>query len=130
MNDQYGTGILTPEQAQQQSQQRSGLNSRLGQQRYQYEMGKDDGTKSKSKSLSKNLINIAFIIILLAGVLGSFIAAFDMDKFVSFLEVFAYVWAPLVVAVGGGRAMKNWTEKRYHAKAGQTPIQNVEQPPE
>lgn len=118
----YNTGMLTPEQTQQQAMLRAQRNDRLGQQRYQYEMGKEIGGPSKSKSMTKALINIAFAVILATGIAGSFIKQFDMDKFVSFLEVFAYVWAPLVVAVGGGRAFKNWTEKRYHASEGQTPI--------
>lgn len=120
----YGTGMLTPEQAQRQAQQRSNLNSRLGQQRYQYEMGADQnpGVETKSKSQTKFLINMAFIIILIAGVAGSFISVFDMDKFVSFLEVFAYVWAPLVVSYGSGRAFKNYTDKKYNAASGQSPI--------
>lgn len=128
MSDQ--TGLMSPHQYQQQSAARNSLNQRLGENRYSYEMGAETGGPSKSKSISKNLINIAFIIILIAGVVGSFWAQFDMDKFVNFLEVFAYVWAPLVVAVGGGRAFKNYVNKRYHAQEGQTPISSNDSPPQ
>lgn len=133
MSDYNQTGMMTPEQYQRQNAARNGLNQRIGQQRYQYEMGADPnpGAQTKGKSMSKMLINVAFIAILSAGIVGSFWDAFDMDKFVSFMEVFAYVWAPLVVAVGGGRAFKNWTEKRYHPNEGQTAVPGSEiTPPE
>lgn len=112
------TGMLTPEQYREQQSARSGLNRRLQNSRYSYELGADNSATAKSKSMSKMLINVAFILILLAGIIGSFIDVFDMDKFVSFLEVFAYVWAPLVIAVGAGRATKNFVEKKYHSPQG------------
>lgn len=116
MSTRQPTGVLTPQQYQQQQAARSGLNQRMSEQSYQYEMGPQQGGDSKSKSASKTLINVAFIAILIAGIVGSFWTLFDMDKFVNFLEVFAYVWAPLVVAVGGGRAFKNFVQKKYHAE--------------
>lgn len=131
MSDYNNTGMLTPEQAQAQSQNRSNLNGRLNQQKYQYEIGADPnpGVETKSKIQTKWIINVAFILILIAGIGGSFVERFDMDKFVSFLEVFAYVWAPLVVSYGGGKAIKNWTEKKYTPASGQT-IQTDDLPPQ
>jgi hypothetical protein len=71
------------------------------------------GQPTRGDGVSKWMINISFIVFGLAGVVGSVWNGFDMTKYTQFLQTFAYVWAPLVVAVGGGRAFKNWTEKKY-----------------
>ncbi len=127
MNDQ--TGMLTPQQYQDQVAARNGLNQRLGSSSMHYEMGAENpNADKKGKSTSILLINIAFVAILAAGIGGSFVEFFDMDKFVSFLEVFGYIWAPLIVAVGGGRAFKNFTEKKYLANKNQQPM-DITQPP-
>jgi len=86
------------------------------------EVGEEPATADKkSSSASKTIINISFIVIFVVGVVGSFLTknttvTFDMDAYVKFISVFAYIWAPLVVAVGGGRAIKNYTEKKYNAE--------------
>ncbi len=67
----------------------------------------------KSVSMSKMIINISYIVFAIVGVGGSFLTNFDMSKYTQFLSVFAYVWAPLVVSVGGGRAYKNHIQKKY-----------------
>jgi len=127
MNDQ--TGMLTPQQYQDQVAARNGLNQRLGSSSMHYEMGTENlNVNKKSKSTSKLLINIAFMAILTAGIGGSFVSFFDMDKFVSFLEVFGYIWAPLIIAVGGGRALKGYTEKKYLANKNQQQM-DMTQPP-
>jgi len=124
------TGMMTPDQYRQQQNARNSLNNRAQETRYEYNIEANPNATHKSKSQSILLINMAFVIILLAGVAGSFISVFDMDKFVSFLEVFAYVWAPLVVAVGSGRAVKNYVNKKFHAPEN-TPQSNItnDQPP-
>lgn len=84
------------------------------------EVGEEPATADKkSVSMSKTLINLAFVVIFIVGVVGSFLSPkgmFDMDAYVKFIEAFAYIWAPLVIAVGGGRAFKNFTEKKYAVK--------------
>jgi len=85
------------------------------------EVGEEPATaNTKSPSASKAIINVSFIVIFVVGVVGSFLTknttvTFDMDAYVKFISVFAYIWAPLVIAVGGGRAFKNFTEKKYAA---------------
>ncbi len=134
MANQNQTGMLTPEQVQQQMASRNGLNDRLSEQKYGYELGQDTSmtpeVKAKKKSQSITLINIAFIVILAAGIVGSFVDAFDMEKYVKFLEIFAYVWAPLVVAVAGGTSFKNWSEKKYNANGNQSSSSGNDQPPQ
>ena len=120
------TGMMTPDQVQQQLAARNTLNQRLTEDKYSYEVGADVSTvppevQAKRQSMSIVLINISFILILLTGIVGSFFEGFNMDKFVSFLQVFAYVWAPLLIAVAGGKSFKNWTEKKY-APSGSTPV--------
>lgn len=109
------TGMLTPEEAAAQSRNRSNLNNRTSEQRYNYEMGADPnpGKPTKSKIQTKWIINVSFILILLTGIGGSFVDFFDMDKFIGFLEVFAYVWVPLIAAFGTGKAVKGWSEKKF-----------------
>lgn len=84
------------------------------------EVGEEPATANpKSVSVSKNIINVSYIVIFLVGVVGSFLSKqniFDMDAYVKFIQVFAYIWAPLVLAVGGGRAFKNYTEKKFAVK--------------
>lgn len=84
------------------------------------EIGEQPATvDKKSASVSKSIINVSYVIIFLVGVVGSFMSKqgiFDMDAYVKFIQVFAYIWAPLVVAVGGGRAFKNYTEKKFAVK--------------
>jgi len=121
------TGMLTPDQVQQQLSAKNTLNQRLSEDKYSYELGPDTSTVSqeeqkKRQSMSIVLINISFVLILLTGIIGSFFESFNMDKFVSFLQVFAYVWAPLLIAVAGGKSFKNWTEKKY-TQPGSTPPQ-------
>ena len=79
------------------------------------------GVPVKGDGVSKWMINISFIVFGLCGVVGSIWNGFDMTKYTQFLQTFAYVWAPLVVAVGGGRAFKNWTEKKYTPPVAPTP---------
>lgn len=109
------TDMLTPRQAADQSKNRSNLNNRTAEQQYHYEMGADTnlGKPTKSKIQTKWIINISFILILLTGIGGSFVDFFDMDKFIGFLEVFAYVWVPLIAAFGTGKAVKGWSEKKF-----------------
>jgi hypothetical protein len=71
------------------------------------------GIPVKTDSTSKWMINISFVVFGLCGVVGSVWQGFDMTKYTQFLQTFAYIWAPLVVAVGGGRAFKNWVSKKY-----------------
>lgn len=117
------TGMLTPEEAAAQSRNRSNLNNRTSEQRYNYEMGTDPnpGKPTKSKVQTKWIINISFILILLTGIGGSFVDFFDMDKFIGFLEVFAYVWVPLIAAFGTGKAVKGWSEKKFSKPKETTP---------
>jgi len=67
----------------------------------------------KSVSTSKTIINASYIVFGLVGVVGSFWDAFDMVKFVQFIEAFAYIWVPLVITVGAGRGFKNFVTKKY-----------------
>jgi hypothetical protein len=134
MGDQFNqpTNMLTPQQYQQQQYARNNQDARLGYSKAQIELGAEPnpGVETKSKSQSKAIINGAAVLILIVGVVGSFIPQFDMTKFVLFIEKFAILFVPLVIAVGSGRAFKNWTEKRYHAQEGQTPINPNNQPPQ
>jgi transcriptional regulator of heat shock response len=70
----------------------------------------------KSISFSKTMINISYIVFGIVGIVGSFWMDFDMTKYTEFLKTFAYLWAPLVVAVGGGRAFKSLMNKKYNSK--------------
>lgn len=67
----------------------------------------------KSVSVSKWIINISYCVFGLCGIVGSFWDKFDMTKFTEFLSIFAYIWAPLVVCVAGGRSFKNFVNKKY-----------------
>ncbi len=70
----------------------------------------------KSSGSSKNIINITFVVIGLVGIAGSFIDQFDMQKYTDFLNVFAIIFAPLVITVGGGMAFKNYTLGKFGPK--------------
>lgn len=112
------TQLLTPQQREQQAKAYEEQARRIREQQFNIEVGPEVQHTSpeakKSSSFSKNIINWAFIIFGVFGIIGSFWAPFDMIKYVSFLETFAWLWAPLVVAVGGGRAFKNFVQKKYH----------------
>lgn len=79
------------------------------------EVGEQPATANpKSVSVSKGIINASFIIFGLIGIAGCFdVLNFDMDKYVKFISAFAYIWAPLVIAVGAGRAVKNYSNQKY-----------------
>lgn len=90
------------------------------------EIGPDSGTApaegGKSSSTTKILINAVFVIVFLVGIVGSFLTKstvipFDMDAYIKFISAFAFIWFPLVIAYGTGRAFKNYTEKRFAAPA-------------
>jgi len=118
------TGMLTPEEAAQRGSSRTNLNNRMSSQKYGYEMASGPEVSAKSKLRTKTMINISFVLILLTGIAGSFVDVFDMEKFTKFLEVFAYVWTPLVISYGGGRAVKGFVDKKYNKKKV-----DVDQPP-
>ena len=83
---------------------------------YNYEFGESRVPPSeRSKSMSIAIINWAFVVIGVAGIAGSFWSKFDMNKYTQFLQQYAIIWAPLVIAVGGGRAFKNYVSKKYEA---------------
>ena len=108
------TELLTPEQLQQQASALMEQARRLREESYNNEIGEvSPNANPKDVSVSKWIINISFIVFGVFGIVGAFWAAFDMMKYVEFLKVFAYIWAPLVIAVGGGRAFKNYTNKKF-----------------
>lgn len=108
------TDMLTPEQKKQQASAYMEMAKRLNEEALQMEIGEQPAhADKKSVSVSKWIINISYIIFGICGIIGSFWGAFDMMKFTEFLKVFAWIWAPLVVAVGGGRAFKNYVTKKY-----------------
>lgn len=72
-----------------------------------------DNYDPKSVSISKWIINISYVLFGITGIIGSLVSTFDMLKYTEFLSTFAYLWAPLVIAVGGGRAFKNYVNKKY-----------------
>lgn len=114
MPEQPTTELLTPRQMQERADALSQQAARLREQSQQIEIGAAPGQPSqKSISVSKTIINISYIAFGLTGIVGSFWGAFDMAKYVSFLETFALIWAPLVIAVGGGRAFKNFVSRKY-----------------
>jgi len=111
------TESLTPEQMRTRADALTEQAQRLREQSSQVEIEASPTPPSaKSESTSKLIINASYIVFAVMGVVGSFWGAFDMIKFVSFLEVFAYIWAPLVVAVGAGRGFKNYVTKKYGDK--------------
>lgn len=110
--DNKQTDALTPAQMRQRADALTKQAQKLKEQSMQLEIGAvpDGGKKSSS---SKLIINGSFIIFGLCGIIGSFWDLFDMAKYVMFLETFAFIWAPLVVSVGGGMAVKNFVNKKY-----------------
>ena len=120
------TDLLTPEQKKQQANALIEQAKRLQEEANTVELGEvSPNANPKDVSVSKNIINIAFIVFGVAGIVGSFWDAFDMMKYVEFLKVFAFIWAPLVVAVGGGRAFKNYTNKKYGDNSTTTPATGI-----
>jgi hypothetical protein len=108
------TRTLTPEQRAARVKALEEQIKRLSEEEMSYEFGEvNPNANPKDVSISKSIINLSYIVFGLCGVVGSFWDAFDMIKYVEFLKVFAYIWAPLVIAVGGGRAFKNFVNKKY-----------------
>jgi hypothetical protein len=108
------TEFLTPEQREKRATALEEQAKRLREEQMNYEFGEvSPNANPKDVSVSKTIINLSYIVFGLCGVIGSFWDAFDMTKYVEFLKVFAYIWAPLVIAVGGGRAFKNFVNKKY-----------------
>lgn len=74
------------------------------------------GSDTKKSSFSKNLINVIIILVFIIGCSGAFfdkMGFFSMDAYIRFIESFAFIFVPLIFAVGGGRAFKNYTEKKF-----------------
>jgi len=109
------TQLLSPEEARRQAQAYNDLASSLESKEQKIEIGESryEPTK-KDRSFSKGIINWSFIAFGIVGIVGSFWQQFDMTKFTDFLETFALIWAPLVIAVGGGRSFKNYINKKYN----------------
>lgn len=108
------TDLLSPEQAREQARIYNEMANRMESKEQRIEVGeaKYEPTK-KDRSFSKAIINYSFIAFGLVGIVGSFWEPFSMTKFTNFLETFALIWAPLVIAVGGGRSFKNYINKKY-----------------
>ena len=70
--------------------------------------------------MSKSIINYSYLAFGVVGIVGSFWERFNMTKYTEFLKTFAFLWAPLVISVGGGRAFKNYVSKKYSDKQGST----------
>lgn len=109
------TEVLSPEEARRQAERYNKLADRLEESKHEMELGpsKYEPTK-KDRSLSKSIINFSFIIFGVVGIIGSFWEAFEMTKYTEFLQTFAFIWAPLVIAVGSGRQVKHYIDKKYH----------------
>ena len=118
------TAILTPEQSRNQAAAYNNQQNRLQDFSHQVELGpQNPNADKKSVSVSKSIINISYLAFGVVGIVGSFWERFDMVKYTDFLRTFAMIWAPLVIAVGGGRAFKNYVNKKYWAEDGQAPPQ-------
>ena len=116
MSDEYGmpTDALSPQQAAQRADALTMQARKLREYSASVEFGAaNPNADKKSVSMSKLIINWSFVIFGLTGIIGSFWDGFDMLKYTQFLETFAYIWAPLVIAVGGGMAVKNAVNKKY-----------------
>lgn len=114
------TRLLTPQQAQNQASGYNSQSNRLQDYSHSVELGPENPrADKKSVSVSKSIINISYCAFGLTGIIGSFWSAFDMVKYTEFLNTFALIWAPLVIAVGGGRAFKNYVGKKYWSDRGQ-----------
>lgn len=116
------TQLLSPDEARRQAQAYSKLAESLESKEQRVELGesKFEPTK-KDVSFSKGIINWSFVAFGIVGIVGSFLAQFDMTKFTEFLETFALIWAPLVIAVGGGRSFKNFVNKKYQKNDSERP---------
>lgn len=111
------TDLLSPDDRERRARALEDQARNLREEEMNYEFGEESPyADKKSKSISKNIINLSFIIFGIAGIVGSFWSRFDMLKYVEFLRVFAWVWAPLVIMVGSGRAFKNFVNKKYEPK--------------
>lgn len=111
------TQLLSPEEARRQAQVYNELANSLESKEQRIELGESKFQPTKKDvSFSKGIINWSFIAFGIVGIVGSFWTQFDMIKFTDFLETFALIWAPLVIAVGGGRSFKNFVNKKYNAK--------------
>ena len=110
------TDMLTPEQAREQARMYNEMASKLESKEQKIELGESKYKPTKKdRSFSKGIINWSFIAFGVVGIIGSFWAPFSMTKFTSFLETFALIYAPLVLAVGGGRSFKNYVNKKYQS---------------
>lgn len=119
------TDMLTPEEARRQAQMYNELAGKLESKEQRIELGESKFQPTKKDvSFSKGIINWSFITFGIVGIVGSFWAPFDMTKFTDFIETFALIWAPLILAVGGGRSFKNYINKKYSGSG-----QNNQQPP-
>ena len=108
------TQLLSPEEARRQAQIYNDMANRMESKEQTIELGESKyEPTAKDRSFSKGIINWSFIAFGIVGIIGSFWQQFDMTKFTDFLETFALIWAPLVIAVGGGRSFKNYLKKKY-----------------
>jgi len=114
LEDYNPVGAMTPEQIDRQINDLSEQKRKLSEEQYNNELSAPviPPTK-KSISVSKTIINVVFIVIGVAGIIGSFWSKFDMNKYTQFLQQYAIMWAPLIIAVGGGRAFKGYVDKKY-----------------
>jgi len=107
MEDDMKTDGMTPGQIDRTIRDLSEQKKRIVEEQYSYEFGESRViANKKSISMSKSIINWTFIVIGVAGIIGSFWDGFDMIKYVMFLKEYALIWAPLVIAVGGGEHLR------------------------
>lgn len=124
------TQMLTPQQARNQAAGYQNQLNRLQDYSHNVELGPvNPNADQKSVSVSKSIINISYIAFAITGIVGSFWERFDMTKYTEFLSTFALIWAPLVVAVGGGRAFKNYVNKKYWHEDGRAAPGQGNNPP-
>ena len=114
LEDYNPLGAMTPEQIDRQIKDLSEQKKRLSEEHYSNELGAPIIPPTKrSISISKTIINVTFVVIGITGIVGSFWSQFDMNKYTQFLQQYAIMWAPLIMAVGGGRAFKGYINKKY-----------------
>jgi NADH:ubiquinone oxidoreductase subunit 3 (subunit A) len=110
---------LTPEQAENRARVLEQQARKLREEQVSYEIGPPT-QESSGKSFSKSVINWSFIVFGIMGIIGAWVPSFDMMGYIEFLKAFAFIWAPLVIAVGSGRAVKNYVNKKFDpSNAGQ-----------